>query len=206
MTIPGLHKGLVGLGAVQALPSDVTLPTEEPRGAGTGSDPRKTGWFLLGRQHFRVHSWTWASGRAGTWAWPVRGGVALGRWLPLRPCLSQGGREDYLKYHGELGVLATAVCHQHPARVTFLTQGGTWGCPGGPRPVASHTTQVNLRLSGGQWLEPQGSSSLHLDLLPRERAVVGANTPVTLKPDLNGYQALSCQGLTGPITLGANRG
>lgn len=57
-----------------------------------------------------------------------------------------------------------------------------------------------MRLSGGQWLEPQGSSYLHLDLLPQEQAVVGANTPVTLKPDLKGYQALSCQGLTGPIT------
>lgn len=149
MTVPGLHKGLVGLGAVQALPSDVTLPTEEPRGAGAGSDPRKTGWFLLGRQHFRVHSWTWASGRAGTWARPVRGGVALGRWLPLRPGLPQGGREDHSKYHGELGVLATAVCDQHPARVTFLTQGGIWGCPGGPWPVTSHTTQVNLCASLG---------------------------------------------------------
>lgn len=94
--------------------------------------------------------------------------------------------------------MATAVCDQTLPEVMGLLHRllVSTRCCSWPSPWQLHEGRLRMKpvhFSTGQWLVPQGSCYVHLDLLLWEPAVVCTNTLKTLKPD---PLATRCQALS----------
>lgn len=169
----------------------LTLLTGEHRATATGFNTLMSGWLLSGRQHFCVHSWTWASGRVWTLALPLGGIWPWGGCFTSQPTLPSGC-EDLMQSHWELGALAAALHDQHPPEMTLAIQ----GCPRGWAPACHITKKPGEpgHPSAGQWLDRLGRSYLPVPVgsLPLAQAVVCASTSVTLKLGTRPFLAFPC--------------
>lgn len=99
---------------------------------------------------------------------------------------------------GAVRALATAVCDQTLPEVMGLLHRllVSTRCCSWPSPRQLHEGHLRMKpvhFSTGQWLVPQGSCYVHLDLLLWEPAGICTNTLKTLKPD---PLATRCQALS----------